>query len=244
MACSWQQTCYNRFTAIKDIVIDKPEVWAFMESGLDLRKNGKRKFDVFRLIAPVYGLFYNHQRVRFIAALEKTQAELGLSAYKSIVDIGCGTGALCSVLHQQGFCVTGVEQAKEMLDVAKRKNPLAEIRFVQANVLEKLPFENKSFDVSIASYVAHGLKEVDRKIMYAEMNRISKRLVIIMDYNENRSVLTNIIEWLERGDYFNFIHAAQMELEACFRDIRMINVSSRGAWYICTPKEISDSQVS
>ena len=64
---------------------------------------------VFATIAPFYGLFYDSQKRHFDAALDKVQADLGLSAYRSIVDVGCGTGALCSVLNRRGFIVTGVD---------------------------------------------------------------------------------------------------------------------------------------
>jgi len=192
---------------------------------------------VFDLIAPIYGLFYEYQKRHYNAVLDRVQNELDLSRYKNIVDIGCGTGALCSVLNQRGFVVTGVDPARKMLNIAIKKQENKAIDFIQANALERLPFADKSFDVSIASYVAHGLKGYERKIMYAEMSRITKHLVIIYDYNENRSVLTNIIEWLEGGDYFNFIRKVKSELKESFRDFRVINVDVRAALYICVPND-------
>ena len=146
---------------------------------------------------------------------------------------GCGTGALCSALSQRGFLVTGVDPALRMLNVGGRKQENSTINFVQANALERLPFADKSFDVSIASYVAHGLKDYERKILYAEMNRITKHLIIIHDYNENRSALVDFVERLERGDYFNFIKVASSEVKEHFSGVR---VSPRAAWYIGVPQ--------
>lgn len=200
-----------------------------------MTKKNKNKNEVFDLIAPIYGLFYDYQKRHYNAILDRVQNELDFSAYKNIIDIGCGTGALCSVLHQRGFVVTGVDPVRKMLNIAMKKQGNKAIEFIQASALERLPFEDKSFDVSVASYVAHGLKENERKIMYAEMSRITKHLVIIYDYNERRSVITNIIEWLEGGDYFNFIRNAKLEMKEYFRDIRVIDVDLRAAWYICAP---------
>lgn len=195
----------------------------------------KRKMDVFNLIAPVYGLFYNYQKKNYTANIDILQKEIDLSKYKNIIDVGCGTGALCSVLKQKGLLVTGVDSSQRMLKIGAKKPENTGVEFVRADTLGRLPFEGKSFDVSVASYVAHGLKRHERKIMYAEMSRITKHVVIIYDYNEKRSVMTNIVEWIEGGDYFNFIKKAKTEMKKSFRDVHVINAGVRGAWYICLP---------
>ncbi len=60
---------------------------------------------------------------------------------------------------------------------------------------------------------------------------------IIQDYNKNRSIMTSIIEWMEGGDYFNFIQHAQNEMEEVFQTVEIVDVGIRAAWYICTPKQ-------
>ncbi len=192
------------------------------------------KKDIFRWIAPIYGLFYNMQRRHYAADFELVRKRLGFAGYRSVVDIGCGTGALCCVFGQNGFETTGVEPVKQMLNIARNKNGYT--RFIQADVLRGLPFDDKRFDISIASYVAHGLNTHERTHMYAEMNRITRHLVILVDYNSNRSLLTNVIEWMEHSDYFSFIKKVKAELNAYFGDVRTIDVGKRGSWYVCTPK--------
>ena len=190
---------------------------------------------VFATIAPVYGLYYGLQKRQFGAVLDRLEADLGLSAYESVIDVGCGTGALCSVLYQRGFTVTGVDAEQGMLSIGARKPENRGIEFVQASATGRMPFEDKSFDVAIATYVAHGLKGPERRLLYTEMDRIARHLVIIADYNENRSILTNIVEWLEGGDYFNFIKLVKGELREMFGEIRTIDVAERATWYICRP---------
>lgn len=190
---------------------------------------------VFATIAPVYGLYYGLQKRQFAAVLDRLEADLGLSAYKSVIDVGCGTGALCSVLNQRGFTVTGVDAEPGMLSIGARKPENQGIEFVQASATGRMPFEDKSFDVAIATYVAHGLKAPERRLLYAEMDRIARQLVIIADYNENRSTLTDIVEWLEGGDYFNFIKQVKGELREVFGEVRTIDVDVRATWYVCAP---------
>ena len=197
---------------------------------------------LFNTIAPIYGLFFNRQKRKFSEVLDRVQPELDLTRFSTILDVGCGTGALCSVLHQKGLGVTGIEPAAKMLSIAKHKTKAQDINLMQANALEGLPFEKDSFDIAIASYVAHGLVPEERKRLYKEMGRVTREYVVIYDYNQKRSKLTSLIEWMERGDYFRFIRNAEKEMKgcvtemkACFSEVRVINADVRASWYICTP---------
>lgn len=198
----------------------------------------KRSSLLFNLIAPLYGLFFNHQRKQFFSIIENVADIIDLSQFTTAIDIGCGTGALCSVLSSKGMTVTGVDLAGNMLDIARKKPENSKVRFIQANVLEGLPFEDKRFELAISSHVAHGLKADDRQRMYAEMSRVAREFVIIHDYNDKRSLLTSVVEWLEGGDYFNFIRQAELEMKTCFAEVRVINVGIRANWYICKPKTV------
>ena len=198
---------------------------------------------LFNFIAPVYGLFYGKQKSRYREVLARFLPDWRQQGYASILDVGCGTGALCSALNEAGLSVIGVDPAEKMLAVAKGQPENQAIRFLQANALEGLPFDDKSFDLSIASYVAHGLQKNERMKLYAEMSRIARGRVIIYDYNQNRSFLTSFVEWLERGDYFRFIKNPRGDMEdcvsemgKCFSEVRVLDVDKRAAWYICTPK--------
>jgi len=201
---------------------------------------------LFNTIAPFYGLFYQYQKKSFIKVINHASKELDLKKFNTILDVGCGTGALCSVLNELGLKVTGVDTAEEMLRIARKKVKNQAIDFSNANILNGLPYDNDSFDITIASYVAHGMKKESRKKMYAEMSRVSKCEVIIYDYNSKRSLLTSIVEWLEKGDYFNFIKNPELEmknctfeLEECFSNVKVVNVDVRASWYICTPNKNS-----
>lgn len=197
---------------------------------------------LFNIIAPVYGLFYQKQKRRYAQIIRQVAPHLDVTAYQSLLDVGCGTGALCSVVGANGLHVTGIDSAEKMLAYARNQPENKEIRFLHADVVQHLPFDDKSFDLSIASYVAHGMPKEQRIKLYAEMSRVTKSAVVIYDYNQNRAFLTSLIEWLERGDYFRFIKSAESEmkncaseLKGCFSSVAVIDVDKRAAWYICTP---------
>jgi ubiquinone/menaquinone biosynthesis C-methylase UbiE len=180
-------------------------------------------------------LFYNRQKYQFKEILKRGATVLDITAYEKILDVGCGTGALCSVLNENGLSVTGIDPAEKMLKSARKHPENRGINFLKANVLEHLTFEEKSFDISVASYVAHGMRKENRIKMYSEMSRVTKKAVVIYDYNKNRSFMTSLIEWLERGDYFRFIKDAENEMKVCFSNVTVIDVGLRASWYICTP---------
>lgn len=204
----------------------------------------KNSHSLFNGIAPIYNLFYGLQKKNFRRIIESAGSKLNLTQYHSVLDVGCGTGALCSVLHEKGMQVTGVDPAQKMLSFAKSRPENSGIHFLEADAIKPLPFLDNSFDICIASYVAHGLPREDRRRLYQQMSRVAGELVIIYDYNSSRSLLTTVVEWLERGDYFHFIKHAQPEMtdcmnqmKNCFSDVKVIDVDTRAAWYICTPSK-------
>lgn len=192
---------------------------------------------IFDSIAPIYALFFNFQVKYFKKIQNRAKHEIDLGEYKSLLDIGCGTGALCKILYDQGLKVTGVDPSKPMLNQARKKLKDSDVELIHIDPNKSLPFPDKSFDIVMTSYVAHGLERKERLELYSEMRRIAKKIVIIHDYNSERAPLTTIIEWLERGDYFNFIKVAKEEMEGVFEEVKEINVDTRASWYICYCKE-------
>ncbi len=208
------------------------------------KKNNNR---LFNKISLVYGWFFRKQKRNFKKVFRKTNKDIFLNDYKSVLDIGCGTGALCSAFYEEGFSVTGVDSAEKMLFVAKRKTKGQDIDFVLGNVILGLDFPDDSFDIVIASHVAHGLALENRKKLYLEMARLAKQVVIIHDYNEVRNIGISIIEKLEGGDYFNFIKEAKKEMTECLAkndkkfisELKVIRVEKNACWYLCEVKKIS-----
>ncbi|MDO5650380.1 MAG: class I SAM-dependent methyltransferase, partial [Gallicola sp.] len=120
-----------------------------------------RKITLFDRIAPIYGLFYDKQKRWFEERFDKIPDRFHLSSYKTVIDIGCGTGALSSVFHKKGYQVIGVDIAEKMLKIGREKEENQNIDFFYGDVLRGLEFPDQSFDMAFASYVAHGLKKED-----------------------------------------------------------------------------------
>ncbi|MBP7331820.1 MAG: class I SAM-dependent methyltransferase [Firmicutes bacterium] len=193
------------------------------------------KPSLFNRIAAVYGLFFKWQVRNYRSIFAHVKEELDFTTYQRAIDIGCGTGALCQALKEYGAEVTGIDFAEAMLAIAEKKIP--GIRFMRGDVLKGLPFPDKSFDLAISSYVAHGFMPGERLLLYQEMSRVARRTAVLIDYNEHRSLITDVAEWLEGGDYFSFIGRVRDELMQQFGNLKVINTGKRSAMYICKIKD-------
>ena len=95
------------------------------------RLNKSKKPGMFDIIAPVYDLFYNHQKKKFRVYLDQISDEWGLNFYPKIIDIGCGTGALASVLNELGHDVTAVDASPRMLLMGEKRPENSNIHFLR-----------------------------------------------------------------------------------------------------------------
>ncbi len=187
---------------------------------------------LFGRIAPLYALFFSYQRRSHGRAFDLADRAFGMRGYRTVLDVGCGTGALCAAWKQRGYAATGVDREAKMVDVARRKTQGSGIDFLVGDVLRGLPFPDASFDVVIASHVAHGLPAEERQVMYSEMKRIAKRLVILHDFNQVRSALLDFIEALEGSDYPQFIETVHAEMQSHFATVNWLAVGTHATWYI------------
>lgn len=187
---------------------------------------------LFDIISPIYALFFDYQVKYYRKILSKIKNEVDITQYKKVLDLGCGTGALSYVLQELGLEVTGVDPSSGMLIQARKKLKGTPVELVKIHPGKKMPFKDNSFDLVISSYVIHGLKAKEREELYRELCRISNGKIVFHDYNEKRSIITDIAEFLENGDYFNFIKVAKSEMEKHFRDVKVVDVDKKAAWYI------------
>ncbi|HZJ57068.1 MAG TPA: class I SAM-dependent methyltransferase [Clostridia bacterium] len=187
---------------------------------------------LFDTIAPIYALFFNYQVRYYRKVLDRMKDWIDVDEHNKILDFGCGTGALSYALQERGLEVVGVDTSAGMLRRAKNKLQDTGVKLIKIEPGEDLPFDDDSFDLAISSFVIHGLKPEERRKVYGELSRVSKADIVFHDYNRNRSIITDIAEYLERGDYFNFIKVAEGEMKEFFDSVRIVDVDKRAAWYI------------
>lgn len=143
---------------------------------------------VFLNYSKYYDLLYkdkNYQsEVEFIISLIKKYHPEA----KSILNLGCGTGEHDQFLAKAGYSVTGVDLSKDMLTIAKGKNPNNEYHLGDARNISI----DKKFDVVVSLF--HVLSyQTSNNDVYDFIGTISKHLkqdgIAIFDYWYGPAVL-------------------------------------------------------
>ena len=199
------------------------------------RSDNKKHIELFDRIAPVYRMFYHLQVRSFSRLLRGNRNLLSVREGGNILDIGCGTGALTYCLKMMNFDVIGIDASPAMIEEARRANRHAGISFMVGDIAEGLDLESKSFDLVIGSYIAHGLSGHDRIRLFEESKRLAREQILFHDFNQRRSIFLDFVEWLEDGDYFNFIYTGSQEMERIFSSVRVIEMGRFVSWYLCAP---------
>ncbi|MCC6612495.1 MAG: class I SAM-dependent methyltransferase [Anaerolineae bacterium] len=104
----------------------------------------------------------------------------------SVLDVGCGTGDLTLVAKARAGSdgwVCGIDAAPEMIEVARAKalKQGREIDF-RVEAIERLPFDDDSFDVALSSMMMHHLPDDLKRAGLREVYRVLKpggRLLVV-----------------------------------------------------------------
>ena len=95
----------------------------------------------------------------------------GVAAGQRVVDVGCGAGALTTVLA--GIVgpedVAGIDPSEPFVAEARRRVPGADLRVGPA---EALPFEDAEFDTAVSQLVFHFVNDPAKAV--AEMRRVTR----------------------------------------------------------------------
>ena len=125
--------------------------------------------------------FFTRAKVRELLSI--VARRVGEPHELSFLDVGCGPGETDRLLEGRVGSLAGVDTSVGMIEAARRRNPWAEYRPVDAD--EALPFAPVSFDVSFAICVLHHVAPADRARLVAEAARVTKPggAVVIFEHN-------------------------------------------------------------
>ncbi|WP_319574950.1 class I SAM-dependent methyltransferase [uncultured Desulfobacter sp.] len=116
---------------------------------------------------------YGHDRdpIRMNVIYPLLEVEFTKLTGKKILDLGCGNGSLIRQIQKYNYkSICGIDQSGEFLKTAKKNIDCRDTKLVQSNILEKLPFENDSFDSVFAIFVINELPLLYN--MFCEINRV------------------------------------------------------------------------
>jgi ubiquinone/menaquinone biosynthesis C-methylase UbiE len=88
---------------------------------------------------------------------------------KKILDVGCGDGCDLLLYSQHGAQVWGIDSSKELIALAQTRIPEANLN---VGLMEKLPYENNTFDVVLSKYAIQTSHNIP--LVIKEMDRVLK----------------------------------------------------------------------
>ncbi len=122
--------------------------------------------------APFYHLWRDRRSAPAVQRVVARMASRG--AYRSILDVGCGSGlySLALACALPDARIVGIDRSRGMLRIAQRqaaRNSLGNCTFQQGDALE-LPFSSHAFDAVVAAGLLAALNDPSRAI--SEMVRV------------------------------------------------------------------------
>jgi SAM-dependent methyltransferase len=78
-----------------------------------------------------------------VPTYEAALGRIDLAPGERVLEVGCGSGVFLRLAADRGAQVTGIDASDELVQIARRRVPEADVRVAD---LESLPFEESSFD--------------------------------------------------------------------------------------------------
>ena len=99
-----------------------------------------------------------------------TRDALANLQFNSILEIGCGTGKNTVFLAQIGTRVHALDFSEGMIEKAKKKVQAENVRLSVADLTQKWPCENRSYDLIVCNLVLEHIK--DLSLIFSEAFRV------------------------------------------------------------------------
>lgn len=122
---------------------------------------------------------------------------------KKVLDIGCGSYQTRYDINLPRLRV-GIDPSKNAIEAANKLYPNCK-HFVGS--ADNLPFNSKSFDVSLLLYVLHHIPKAKWPKVFKEAVRVTKDKIIIIDHVKNSNYFISALQMLywgtiDGGDYY------------------------------------------
>jgi ubiquinone/menaquinone biosynthesis C-methylase UbiE len=144
---------------------------------------------------------YKYMPGRWKPVAEKLIKIYNLNSKSKVLDIGCGKGYL---LHEMKLLIpdlgiTGVDSSDYGIKNAKNEMK----PFIHKHKVEdKLPYEDKVFDLVISLGVFHNLRVQELKVALSEMDRVGRQGYLMLESYRNEKELFNLQCWALTAESF------------------------------------------
>lgn len=123
------------------------------------------------------------------------------AAGSSVLDLGCGNGALTKVLYDKGYKVKGIDASEELLNIARKEYPA--IKFMQGDAANFAIHE--PVDVVFSNAVFHWIdKEKQPDMMKCVYNALKENGQFVFEFggfNNNRIIHNALANIFQEHDF-------------------------------------------
>ncbi|MFG6101402.1 class I SAM-dependent methyltransferase [Leptothoe sp. EHU-05/26/07-4] len=160
-------------------------------SALNLKEqqDHQGQYDVLAsVLNKLYQKEYSKENLEFIKTIFQQLFLQYIPEKGRILDLGCGSGQLASLLFESGYQVTGIDISEKLLSYARKNAP--EVEFVQSDIrlLEYSPTFNGIFSKGALMVMMslEGLEDVFRRVYSALLGNG----VFMFDVRQEESVMS------------------------------------------------------
>lgn len=129
----------------------------------------RRLHDDYALLGPCYAWCADPFLTLFRRRILKAVQQAGCT---QVLDLCCGTGQQCRLMHSQGLHCAGLDQSWSMLQRARQTNAPEQL-FILGSACA-VPFPEHSFDGIVISLALHEMPLADRQNVLREVDRVLK----------------------------------------------------------------------
>ncbi len=140
-----------------------------------------------------YGVSHDFFMVHKAWLIEKLLNDYGYNPEDiNLLDVGCGVGKIHEYQKGKLGKITGIDISKSSIDVARKAHPEVDYQYYDGH---RIPFEDATFDLSIAIGVFHHVSPEQWEALAVEMLRVLRLggLVIVIEHNPYNPVTRRIV---------------------------------------------------
>ena len=147
--------------------------------------------------SPLYEKLYSKRDEKDAASLADLIEEvIPVSAYRNVLDLGCGRGRHSITLAQRGYQVTGIDLSNKAIEKAKRiagQKNLNNVKFFVRDMRDPLP---KQFDAIVNLFTTFGYfleDEENRRVLRNTGKMLNQGGILFLDYLNPHYVEKNLV---------------------------------------------------
>ena len=169
--------------------------------------------------------------------LDKTVTEESLSNidFFKVLELGCGSGKNTKWLITKADKLVGLDFSKNMLDLARKKITSKKVSFINADLNEKWPVNNNSFDLATINLTLEHIEILDHIFKSLFMKLIQGGKCFVCELHPKKQLSGSKARFEKNGD--------EIELDVFYHsELEYIESAEKAGFNLIVKKEWYDNK--